>query len=178
MRLARAVVGDQLTGLHPGGQRLQAARADVGTLPTLGQRPVEEHRQLELVADQRGRGERRRDRGAPRGGVEVDDRCDVDRADVRVEPLVPGDVDRGDCRRAPARSPSAMSACSPAKREDRPAVVGIGVDVEQAQRPERGRQPLDRRAVTALADVRDRQEHGLSLPHLGWVAQLVRAHDS
>ena len=37
----------------------------------------------------------------------------------------------------------ATSACSPAKREHRAAVVRIGVDVEQPQGAERAREPLD-----------------------------------
>ena len=51
-----------------------------------GQLAVEEDRHAELLADQRRRRERLRDRRAAPLLVEVDDRHHVERADVRMEP--------------------------------------------------------------------------------------------
>ena len=93
------------------------------------------------------------------------DRRDVEGTDMRVKSGVRAHVDRGH-RRAGTREQSLGDlGLVAAERQHRPAVVGIRVDVEQPQRAEGARQALDRRAITPFADVRDGQEHGLSLPY-------------
>ena len=90
------VVGHQLARGHPLGQLRRAAAAEVGTLDVLGARgqlPVEEHRQLELLADQRRGGQRLGARRAAHRLVEVDQRSHVERAHVRVQALVASQVD-------------------------------------------------------------------------------------
>ena len=95
----------------------------------------------------------------------MDDGDDVDGADVRVQPVVDGEIDALD-RRASAREQRVGErALRPGEREDRAVVVGIGVGFGRQQaragsagepRPDR----RERRRIRAVGDVGDGEECG------------------
>ena len=73
---------------------------------------------------------------------------------MRVQPLVAAQVDRAPAR--PPRPPTSalgQLALRRRQREDRAAVVGVGVQVEQPGGREAPLELLENRAVAALADV-------------------------
>ena len=117
VRQARAEVRPQLARLHPQPELGQAAVAEVGALGPLGparQLAVEEDRDAE-AADLGGDGDRLGAGGVAVGGVEPDQRADVERADRRVDAVV-----GASCRSSPAppRRPATqrLAQRSPARR--------------------------------------------------------------
>ncbi len=149
VRQGGTVVGPQLAALHPQPQLGEAAVAEVGALGALGagrQLAVEEDGDAE-AADLLGDGERLGAGGDAVGGVEPDDRADVEGADRRVDARR-----RRSCRstRSPPRrrqtSASSSGPGSAGKREDGAVVVGVGVAVEQGRRRGR-RRPRARRSA-------------------------------
>jgi hypothetical protein len=122
-------------------------------LNATSQLPVEEDRDAELAADEGCRRERLRDRGPSSLLVEVDDRHHVERAHVRMDPGVGGDVDPRDRRARAAEQRLRHLPLPRRKREHRPVVVGVRVQVEEAGGSERPPDRLERREVTALAHV-------------------------
>ena len=106
-----------------------------------GELPVQEHGHAELLADERGSGESLGGRGAAPLLVEVDDRHHVEGAHVRVDAGVRADVDSGNRRAGEADEPFRDLTLPAGQREHRPVVIRIGVQVEEAGRPDRA---LDR----------------------------------
>ena len=109
--LPRAEVRPQLAGGDALGERRQAAAAQLRARAPAGELAVEEDRQAgapELLA----RDERGGAGGAAAGGVEVDERRDVERADVRVAAALGAQVDERRRRRArPRRARRRAVAC-------------------------------------------------------------------
>ena len=155
----RAEVGPQLVVRDAFGEGGQAALAQLRARASAGQLAVEEHGQAgapELLA----RDERGGAGGAAAGGVEVDDRRDVERADVRVAAVVGAQVDELGAG-AGARDEGADDRVRVAgERVDGAVVVGVGVDVEQpGARGGEGVADLgDDAGVAALGDVGDREQ--------------------
>lgn len=115
----------------------------------------------ETVGDDERLGARR---PAPRV-VEVDDRDDVDRADVRVQPVMGGEVDARDRRTGAGNQRVREGPGRPREREDRAVVVGVGVGLGGQQPDARGpaeRRPdsCEDRRVAAVGDVGDGEECG------------------
>ena len=69
-------------------ERGRAAAAQLGAGAAVGEHPVQKDGQLELLAEPVGEHERLGARGAAIGVVEEHDRCDVERADARVDAVV------------------------------------------------------------------------------------------
>ena len=88
MQAPRAEVRHQLAAFDPCREARRPAAAELGAGSAPREDPVQEDRQLELVAEQVAEHERL---GAGRAAialVEVHDRRDVERADARVDALV------------------------------------------------------------------------------------------
>jgi hypothetical protein len=128
----------------PAAAQLRPGAAREGVLA--GELPVQEHRHVELLGEAVGEHERERARDTPVGRVGVHDRGDVQRADVRVLTGVLGGavgavdtavgaghhVDALDCHARAAQERVGKRGRGPGEREHRAMVVGVGVDVQQA----------------------------------------------
>ena len=86
--------GFSCAGLDPVSERVRAAAAQFGAGAAVGENPVQKDGQLELLAEPVGEDERLGARRTPIGVGEEHDRCDVERADARVDAVVGADVDR------------------------------------------------------------------------------------
>ena len=157
MKPPRPEVRPQLPRLDPFGQPGRTATAQLGSRATCRQLPVEEHGQPELLAQPVGENERLGAGGSSVGRFEVDDRRHVDRADTRVDPDMPVEVDPADRLGSALQHRAGQAPGLPSQREHAAVVVGVGVDPEQA-RVERSADRLDGDRVPALRDVRDRQQ--------------------
>ncbi len=130
----------------------------------VGQRSVEEDRQLEIGGGATGERERRLSR--PRLVIRPDrnDRHDVRRADPRVNPLVASKVDAFD-RYADTRQ-KRLDDIGPVadNRKDRAIVVGIDVRVEEPRRPGQSVTELGHRRCVAggreIGNRLERERHG------------------
>ncbi len=163
MQPARPEVRSELAGPDPVCEVCRPAAPQVRPRPALCQLPVQEHGQLELVAEQVAEHERLRARGAAIVGIEVDDRGHVDRADARVDALVLVQIDLADrLGRTVQHGPREVPGLA-GEREHAPMVVGVRVDVEQA-RVERPCDLVDGRLVAAFGDVRDREQRRRHYP--------------
>ena len=154
-------------GFEPVGDPLReagrAAAAQLGARAPIGQHAVEEDGQAQLAE---GVGERERlGRGgaALLGGAEDDGR-DVEGADVRVQPRIAGDVDALDRHPGSVGERLVQGPRRGGQREDGAVVVGVGVAVEHARAAggERCADGVEDRAVAALGDVGNGQQHAQS----------------
>ena len=121
-----------------------------------GQLAVEEHGHADLLADERGRGERLgAGRAAPlrRRARRPASRRARRRAGGRRRARA-GRCARPRPRARPTR-PAASSPWRAASVKHRAVVVGVDVQVEHARRPDRRLEPLEHGAVAPLADVGD-----------------------
>src|SRR6185312_15536844 len=110
--------------------------------------------------------ERLRAGGAAIGVAQVNDRCDVERADVRVDAVVAAQVDPldRDARGGEQRGREGPGPAHPREREDAAVVVGIAVGCEQADvaragARQRAPERVDRLLVAPLGEVGDREQH-------------------
>src|SRR5882757_1792214 len=161
VRHRRAEVGSQLAPLHPQPQLRQAAVAEVGALGAAGlagQRAVEEDRHAD-PADLVGDGDRL---GAGHLAIllaQPDDRADVERPDRRVHPYIRGHVDRLERLLGAGHERLGQSARLARQGEDRAAVVGVSVDVEDlGAPPERRAELVEDGLVAGRRDVGDGEQ--------------------
>ena len=151
----------ELAGLHPAGKLGRAATPDVPTLGVLGPRgqlAVQEHGQLELIADQSRRCQGLGTGCAALALIAVHDRQHVQRPHVWMKSLVPAQVDPLDRRARAAEQRPRQLALARRQREHRPPVVWIGVQIEHARRRKAPFDPLEHGGMPALADVGDGNE--------------------
>ena len=121
---------------------------------------VEEDGQAELAEGVAQR-ERLGERGAALLGGAEDDGRDVDGPDVRVQPLVAGEVDALDRLARAARQRLVQRPRLGGEREDGAVVVGVLVAVEDARAAggEGLADGVEDRGVAALGDVGDGEQH-------------------
>ena len=130
--------GAQLAGGDALGEPGDPAGAQLRARPSAGELAVEEDGNRQLLADPVGEDERLRDRGAAGGGVEVDDRRDVERAHVGMLAArlrAGGAGEHVDPRHglACARQQGVRQRARRAgEGVDRAVVVGVAVDVQEA----------------------------------------------
>ena len=163
MGSAGPIVGDELARLHAQRELPRTAAPDPGPFGVLrpgGQLAVEEHRQFEVLADQRRCGEQL---GAGRPAallVEIDHRHHVERTDVRVDARVGADVDQLHRGSRAADQASSQLALARGEGEHRAVVVGIGVEVEEARRSEGPLDRLEGAEIASLTHVGDGHQQG------------------
>ena len=159
MQPGRSEVRHKLAAFDPCLECRRPAAAELGAAPSAGENPVQEHRQLELLAEPVGEHERL---GTRRPSVllsEEHDRGDVERADAWVDAVVGADVDRRG-RHVRGRGDRGRElAGPPGDREHGAVVVGIRMNAEHRE-PERGRDRLDHGVVPSLRDVRHGEKRG------------------
>ena len=168
MQAPRAEVGLELARGESPRELAAAAPADLRTREASGQRAVEEHRQLQLVREQLGGDQRLGAGGAAAARIEVDDGRHVQRADVGVHAVVPGEVDAPQGLAGTLEQRLGQLALRAGERHDRAVVVGVGVDVEDARAAAGGEGARDRSdsgRVPALGHIGRRQQRHRSLPH-------------
>ena len=130
---------------------------------TVGERPVQEDGDSQLVTEPRRNGARNH-LGAPGiVGSERHDGYDVGSPDARVDTVVASQIDRLPCRCDSRDETVLEGAIVPDQREHRAVVVGVDVRVEQpgTRRCKGASNRVDDRDVAALGHVR----HGLEQAH-------------
>ena len=129
----------------------------------VGERPIQEHRRAELVAEPPSDGARDGLRSIAVFRPHGHDRDDVGGTDARMHPVVAPQVDRLPRNRDAGDEPVLEAAVVPDEREHRAVVIGVDVRVEEprASRPEGRSDGLDDGGVTPFRDVR----HGLERTH-------------
>ena len=132
--------------------------------PPARQLAVQEHRQLQVGAQEVGEDERLGDGGPPLPGTGMDDGRDVDRPHARVLARVRVEIDAAQRLLDAARDRLRQRAGLAGEAEHRPVMVRVRVDVEQSRAATRERRPdrVQRAPVATLRDVRDSEEFG---PH-------------
>ena len=130
----RAEIGAQLSRGHAPRELLRPASAQLGSGASAGQLAVEEDRQVER-APELVRGDQRLGAGrALVGGVDPDDRRDVERPHERVRARVIADVHARDDLARAVHERGRQRARRAGQRDRRAVVLGVGVEVEQARR--------------------------------------------
>src|ERR1035437_5172160 len=157
MQPPRTEIRRELAGGDPLGQGRRAAAAQLCPRAAVGEDAVQEHGQLQLIAEQVGERQRLGARGPPVGGAAVDDRRHVDRADAWVDPRVLVDPNLVQRHGGAVGDPSRQRSGRPGKREHAAVVVRVGVDVEQWG-AERSSDRVDGVTAAPLGDVGDRQQ--------------------
>jgi SAM-dependent methyltransferase len=137
---AQGTAGLWSSVLHTRAQALQSPAAQLGTRTGRPARcgrelSVKEHRDLQLLADAVGENERVCASRSPAGMIEIYERGDVERADVRMLPgLGLARTDNVDPLDSDARGPHHRvdkRSCGTGGGEHRPVVIGVGVHVEE-----------------------------------------------
>src|ERR1019366_84358 len=148
-------------------ERRRPATPQLGSGAAVGEDPVEEHGQLQLIAEQVGEHQRLGAGGATVDLAAVDDRRDIDRADARVDSRVLVDADLVRRRGGPGGDPWGEGPGRSRQREHAAVMVGIGVDVEQ-RGAERGADRVDGVTAAPLTDVGDRAQRTLPYGTSTW----------
>jgi SAM-dependent methyltransferase len=166
----RAVVGCELVAVDSALQLVGTAAPKEGGAASRSRIAVEEHRQLELLADPLGEPTRCCASTTVVRGLHGNDRNDVRRADPWMRARVAAQVDPVPRARDPREQrvdevPVVCNHC-----EDGAIVVGVGVDVENVGTSgERRAQRGERLGVPPLGEVRHRFERQLHARTLGTV---------
>jgi len=156
----RPEVRPQLTRLDPSGQPGRTTAPQLRPRAAPRQLAVQEHGQLELLAEQIADDERLGAGCSAVGRIEVHDRRHVDRTHPGMDTDMPVDVDPSDHLGGSVQHRPGQASRPAGEGEYAAVMVGVGVDVEQPS-VERRADRLDGGRVAALGDVRDRQ-HGYS----------------
>ena len=176
MQPTRPEVGRQLLIGDARSEIGDPAATDLGSRAAARKNAIEEDRQVELAGQQLRGHERLGARRPALRVADVDERHDVDRADVRVLATCRPKIDPRDGLAGARQERSGKRPRLAGKRKDGAMVVRILVAIEHASAGGEGvADRVQRRAVAAFGDVRHREQRRHLLDDTGRRASAQRS---